>query len=147
MRDLAIYPLTTTRYSLAKIDEMPQLKKLATFRGNSVDASLRAQEQLTYFRLIDVRFRNLLIVWAALIAVALIVKTGRRIVSDSAVLVATGVIMVLLTCSLTYLLPRFLLPFWVCYVAAMLLSLGWVADELMRRMNHRPRQKLVNGLA
>jgi hypothetical protein len=82
-----------------------------------------------------------------LIAIALIVKTGRCIVSDSAVLVATGVIMVLLTCSLTYLLPRFLLPFWVCYVAAMLLSLGWVADELMRRMNHRPRQKLVNGLA
>jgi hypothetical protein len=133
VRDLAIFPIATTRYSLVKIDEMPQLAKLATFRGNSVDATLRAEEQLGYFRMIDVRFRNLLIGWAALIAAALVVKTGRRMVGPSAVLVASGVTMVLLTCSLTYLLPRFLLPFWVCYVAAVLLPLGWIVDTIGRR--------------
>ncbi|MFN2623951.1 MAG: hypothetical protein ABR611_14020 [Chthoniobacterales bacterium] len=133
VRDSTIFPIATTRYCLTRLDEMPQLAKLATFRGNSVDATLGAQEQLAYFRLIDVRFRNLLIAWAALIAVALVVRTGRRIVGHSAVLVATGVMMVLLTCSLTYLLPRFLLPFWVCYVAAVLLPVGWVLDEIGRR--------------
>ncbi|HEX4630770.1 MAG TPA: hypothetical protein VH188_07365 [Chthoniobacterales bacterium] len=133
VRDLATYPILTTRYSLAKISEMPQLAKLATFRGNSADTTLRAQEQLIYFRLIDLRFRNLLIVWAILIAVALVVKTGRSIIIPSMVLVATGVMMVLLTCSLTYLLPRFVLPFWVCYVAAVLLPLGSIVDAIGRR--------------
>jgi hypothetical protein len=132
VRDLATFPIATTRYSLAKIDQMPQLAKLATFRGNSADATLSAQEQLTYFRLIDVRFRNLLIVWAALIAMALVGRTGRRMVAQSVVLIATGVVMVLVTCSLTYLLPRFLLPFWVCYVAAVLLLLGWIVDASAR---------------
>jgi hypothetical protein len=138
VRDSAIFPIATTRYSLAKIDEMPQLAKLATFRRNSADATLGAQEQFAYFRLIDVRFRNLLIVWAALIAVALAMKTGRRMVGQSVALVTTGVMMVLLTCSLTYLLPRFLLPFWVCYVAAVLLPLGWIVDGIGRiTLRHR----------
>jgi hypothetical protein len=110
---------------------MPQFVKLATFRGNSADGTFRAQEQLVYFRLSDIRFRNLLIGWAGLIVVALVVRTGRRIVVPSTVLVATGVMMVLLTCSLTYLLPRFLLPFWVCHVAAVLLPVSWITDIIM----------------
>lgn len=133
VRDLAIYPIATTRYSLAKISEMPQLAKLATFRGNSADATLLAQEQPIYFRLVDLRFRNLLIVWAGLSAVAWVLKTGRSMVLPAVVLIATGVVMVLLTCSLTYLLPRFLLPFWVCYVAAVLLLLGSLVDAIGRR--------------
>lgn len=132
LRDMAIFPISTTRYCLARLDEMPQLAKLATFRGNLADATLSAQEQLAYFRLIDVRFRNLLIAWVALVAVAFFVRPGRRMIGDSAVLVGTGVMMVLLTCSLTYLLPRFLLPFWLCYVPAVLLPGGWVLDAIGR---------------
>jgi hypothetical protein len=138
VRDLAIFPIGTTRYSLAKIDQMPQLAKLATFRGNSADAILIAEEQLAYFGLLDVRFRNLLVAWAAFIVIALMVKTGRRMVVRSVVLVATGVIMVLVTCFLTYLLPRFVLPFWVCYVAAVLLPLGWIVGAI-ERAALRPR--------
>lgn len=132
VRDLAIFPISTTRYSLAKIDQMPQLAKLATFRADSADAILRAEEQFAYFGLVDVRFRNLIILWGALMALALVVRTGRRIVAQSAVLVATGTVMVVVTCCLTWLLPRFLLPFWVCYVAAMLLPLGWIVGAIER---------------
>jgi hypothetical protein len=132
VRDLAIFPIRTTRYSLAKIDQMPQLAKLATFRGNSADATLSAQEQPAYFGVFDVRFRNLISAWAALIVAALVAKTGKRLVGPSVVLVTTGVIMVLLTCSVTYLLPRFLLPFWVCYVAAVLLLMGWIVGAIER---------------
>ncbi|HEX8897894.1 MAG TPA: hypothetical protein VF751_04295 [Chthoniobacterales bacterium] len=134
VRDMAISPIATTRYCLTRLNQMPQLGKLATFRGNSADATLSAQEQVGYFRLIDIRFRNLLIAWAALIAVALVVKTGKRTADQSAVLVATGVMMVVVTCCLTYLLPRFLLPFWVCYVAAVLLLAAPVLDAIGRGM-------------
>jgi hypothetical protein len=130
VRDLAIFPIGTTRYSLAKIDQMPQLPKLATFRGHAADVALRAQEQLAYFGFMDVRFRTLIIVWAALIVATLVVKSGRRVVEQSVALVATGAMMVLLTCSLTYLLPRFVLPFWVCYVAAVLLLLAWILGAI-----------------
>jgi hypothetical protein len=133
VRDSTIFPIETTRYCLAKIDEMPQLRNLSTFRGSAVDAALMAEEQLVYFRFIDVRFRNLLIACAALIVFALVVKTGRRVVSRGAVLLGAGIVMVLLTCFLTCLLPRFLLPLWACYVAAMLLFLAWVIDAMARR--------------
>jgi hypothetical protein len=134
VRDLATYPIASTRYSLAKIDEMPQLAKLATFRGNSADSTLTAEERLAYFGLFDVRFRNLLVVWAALVAIGLVVRTGGPIVVHSALLVGTGVMMVLLTCCLTYLLPRFVLPFWVCYVAAILLPHGRILEAIGRKV-------------
>jgi hypothetical protein len=133
MRDTAVFPIATTRYCLTKIHEMPQLEKLATFRGNSADASLSTQEQFAYFRLTDIRYRNLLIAWPVSIAVALVVRRGRRIVAYSAVLVATGILMVLLTGSFTYLLPRFLLPFCACYVVAMLFPIGWVLDAIRQK--------------
>ncbi len=134
VRDLATYPIASTRYSLAKIEEMPQLAKLATFRGNSADSPLMAEERLAYFRFFDVRFRNLLVVWAVLVAIGLVVRIGGPIVVHSALLVGTGVMMVLLTCCLTYLLPRFVLPFWVCYVAAVLLPLGTILDAVGRKV-------------
>jgi len=134
VRDLATYPIASTRYSLAKIDEMPQLAKLATFHGNSADSTLMAEERRAYFGLFDVRFRNLLVVWAALVAIALVMRTGGPTVVHSALLVGTGVVMVLLTCCLTYLLPRFVLPFWVCYVAAVLLPLGRILDAIERKV-------------
>jgi hypothetical protein len=134
VRDLATYPIASTRYSLAKIDEMPQLAKLATFRRDSADSTLIAEEQLAYFGLFDVRFRNLLVVWAALAAIALVMRTGGSTVVYSALLVGTGVVMVLLTCCFTYLLARFALPFWVCYVAAVLLPLGRILDAIGRKV-------------
>jgi hypothetical protein len=134
VRDLATYPIASTRYSLAKIDQMPQLAKLATFRGDSADSTLMAEERLAYLGLFDVRFRNLLLAWAALVAIALAMRTGGPTVAHSAVLVGNGVLMVLLTCCFTYLLPRFVLPFWVCYVAAVLLPLGRILDAIGRKV-------------
>jgi hypothetical protein len=134
VRDLSTYPIKTTRYCVAKINEMPQLAKLATFREASADATLVAQEQLAYFRLVDVRFRTLLIIWVGLIAAALIVRRARPWVGLSAILVTTGATMVFLTCCFTELLARFLLPFWVCYVTAVLLLVGRLVDALQQKL-------------
>lgn len=138
--ELTTFPIATTRYSLAKIDQMPQVTKLATFRVDSADATLLAQERLSYFRLIDIRFRSLLIVWAALIAIALMARKGRRMIGLSAMLVGAGVMVVLLTCFLTELLPRFLLPFWVCYVVALLLPISWITDMIVHVPSASGRQ-------
>lgn len=132
-RELAVFPIATTRYCFNRIQEMPQLANLATFRGSAADATLAAQERITYYRLLNVPFRNLLLVWAALTAAVFAARGGKKVVSFSIVLIGTGATMVLLTCFLSELLPRFTLPFWVLYVTAMLLSVGFLCDRIVGR--------------
>ena len=132
-RELATFPISTTRYCFSRIQEMPQLASLATFRGPAADATLAAQERIGYYRLLDIPFRNLLLFWAALTAVVFAAKGGKKVVSISIVLVCTGITMVLLTCLLSELLPRFTLPFWVLYVTATLLSVGFLCDRIVGR--------------
>jgi hypothetical protein len=136
-RDVATFPIATTRYCFGRIQEMPQLTRLATFRGNGPDAALAAQQRMIYFRLIDIRFRNLLIVWAALTALLVLTRRGKEIVGDSIAFVCVGVIAMLLTLFLSELLPRFVLPFWLCYVAAMLLYLGRFVDKIVHQIHRR----------
>jgi hypothetical protein len=130
-RELAIFPIATTRYCFSRFQEMPQLANLATFRGPTADRTLADQERLTYCRLLDIPFRNLLLVWAALTAAVFAAKGGKKVVGFSIVLICTGATMVLLTCFLSELLPRFTLPFWVLYVTATLLSVGFVCDRIV----------------
>lgn len=129
-RELATFPIATTLYCFGRIQEMPQLPKLATFRGPTAEAALAAQEQTRYYWLLNIRFRNLLLIWAALTATACVLNRGRRFVPFSIALICTATLMVLLTCFLSELLPRFLLPFWVLYVAATLLSLSSICDKI-----------------
>ena len=124
LREVATFPIAATRYCFGRIEEMPQLRTLATFRGSAADAALSAQERFTYFRLIDVRLRNLLVAWAGLIAVAFVLKKGKSTLTCAAVLVGFGIVMLLLNCFFTELLPRFLLPSWALFVPAALLSVG-----------------------
>jgi hypothetical protein len=124
LREVTTFPIAATSYCFGRIDEMPQLKNLAPFRGSAAEAALNAQERLIYFRLIDVRLRSLLIVWAALTIVVAVLRKGRSTVIYSAVLVGVGIVVVLLTCFLSELLPRFLLPFWALFVPAVVVSTG-----------------------
>ena len=121
--EVTTFPIAATRYCFGRIEQMPQLKNLATFRGTGADAALSARERTMYFRLIDVRLRNLLMAWGALSILAAALGKRRSVVIYSAVLVGVGILMVLLSCFLTELLPRFLLPFWALFVPATLLSL------------------------
>jgi hypothetical protein len=132
--EVATFPIATTRYCFNRIQEMPRLPNLATFRGSTADATLAAQERITYYRLLDVPFRNLLLVWAALTLAVFVAKHGRKVVSFSIVLICTGATMVLLTCFLSELLPRFTLPFWVLYVTATLLSVERICDRIVARI-------------
>jgi hypothetical protein len=132
-RELAVFPIATTRYCFGRIQEMPQLVNLVTFRGPTADATLAAQERITFYRLLDVPFRNLLLVWAALTAVVF-AKGGKKIGNFAIVLICTGATMILLTCFLSELLPRFALPFWVLYIMATLLSVGFLCDRILGRI-------------
>lgn len=129
-RELATFPIAATLYCFGRIQEMPQLPKLSTFGGPTAEATLAAQERTPYYRLLDIRFRNLFLIWVALTAIAGVFSRGKKLVPFSIALIGTAVVMVLLTCFLSELLPRFLLPFWVLYVAATLLSLGSVSDRI-----------------
>lgn len=135
LREVTTFPIATTRYCFERLDQMPQLRNLAAFRGNAADAALSAQERLIYFRLIDVRLRNVLFAWGGLALVAAILKKGRSIITYSAVLVGTGIATVLLSCFLTELLPRYLLPFWALFVPAILLPLGSICDEIFPKLD------------
>jgi hypothetical protein len=129
-RELATFPIAATLYCFGRIQEMPQLPKLATFRGPTAAAALASQERTRYYWLLNIRFRNLLLIWAGLTLVACVSSKGRRFVAFSIALICTAVVMVLLTCFLSELLPRFLLPFWVFYVAATLFSLSSICDKI-----------------
>jgi hypothetical protein len=129
-RELATFPIAATLYCFGRILEMPQLPKLATFRGPTDEAALAAQERTRYYWLLNIRFRSLLLFWAALTAAACAFSKARRFVPFSIALVCTATLMVLLTCFLSELLPRFLLPFWVLFVAAALLSLSSICDRI-----------------
>jgi hypothetical protein len=133
-RELATFPIATTRYCFSRIQEMPQLADLSTFRGPTADAALAAQEQIRYYRLIDIPFRNLLLVWAVLAAAVFAAQRGKKVVSLSTALICTGATMVLLTCFLSELLPRFTLPFWILFVTAILLSIGSICDKIAGRI-------------
>jgi hypothetical protein len=132
LREVATFPIAATRYCFGRIEEMPQLRNLATFRGSAADAALSAQERFTYFRLLDVRLRNLLLAWGAFTAVAFALKKGRSTVICAAVLVGVGIVMLLLNCFLTELLPRFLLPSWALFVPAVLLSVRSCTGHVRR---------------
>lgn len=136
-RELATFPIATTRYCFSRIREMPQLARLATFRGPNADAILAAQDGINYFRLLDIRFRTLLLFWAALTVVVSTLKAGKNIVLVSLSLISTATIMVWTICFLSELLPRFTLPFWALYVAAMLLTVGSICDAALGRISRR----------
>ena len=131
--ELATFPIATTRYCFSRIQEMPQLANLVTFRGSTADATLAAQERIKYYRLLDFPFRKLLLVWAGLAAAVFAAQGGKKVVSLSIALICTGATMVLLTCFLSESLPRFTLPFWVLYGTAMLLSVGCICDKIGAR--------------
>ena len=132
LREVATFPIAATRYCLGRIEEMPQLRNLATFRGSAADATLSAEERFIYFRLIDVRLRNLLVAWAGLTAVAFALKKGRPTITCGVVLVGVGIVILLLNCFLTEFLPRFLLPSWALFVPAVLLSAGSCTGQVRR---------------
>ena len=129
-RELTTFPIAATVYCFGRIQEMPQLPKLATFRGPAAEAALVAQQQTKYYWLLDIRFRSLLLVWLTLTVIVCAFGTGKRFVPFSIALIGTALVMVLVTCFLSELLPRFLLPFWVLYVAATLLCLSSLCDKI-----------------
>ena len=130
-RELATFLIATTLYCFSRIQEMPQLPNLVTFREPIAAAALAAQERTRYYWLLNIRFRNLLLIWAGLTLVACVWSKERRFAPFSIALICTAIVMVSLTCFLTELLPRFLLPFWVLYVAATLLSLSSICDKII----------------
>ncbi len=129
-REVATFPIATTLYCFGRIQEMPQLLNLATFRGPGAEAAVAAQQRTPYYWLLNIRLRNLLLIWAALTVGACVSINGRKFVPFSIALICTAGLMVLVTCCLSELLPRFLLPFWVLYVAAMLLTLSSICDKI-----------------
>lgn len=135
MRELAISPFFTTQYSFLRLNEMPQLTGLTTFKGDAAGPLLVAEKQKSYYRWMGFSFWQALTGWFALALLCYIFlrRSPRRIIGLTTTLVGVGLTMLFLTCLLSELLPRYLLPSWVLLLGAALLSTGHLADSLVKR--------------
>lgn len=134
LREVATFPIATTQYCFGRIDEMPQLKGLTTFKSDGAEQVLVREQQNKYYRWVDFRLTQALAGWVVLGGLCCVFLRGsrRRIVALSATLVCVGLALLLLTCLFTELLPRFLLPAWILLFAAALLNLGYLLETFWK---------------
>ena len=133
--ELAISPFSTTQYCFLRLNEMPQVIGLTTFKGDTARPLLAAEKQKNYYRWMGFSFCQALTGWVLLALLCCIFLRGlpRRIIGLTTALVCVGLTVLFLTCLLSELLPRYLLPSWVLLLAAALLSAVHFADSLVKR--------------
>jgi hypothetical protein len=134
--ELATFPFATTQYCFSRMEKMPQLTTLATFKGNSAEAVLATEEQKRYYRWMEFSFWQALGGWFAITLLCRIFLRGaaKAVIALSAAFVGVGLAMLFLICLLSEVLPRFLLPSWSLLFVAALLSLGRLAEIPMKRL-------------
>jgi hypothetical protein len=133
--DLATAPFFTTQYCFLRLEDMPQITGLVTFKGNDAQPRLAAEQQRNYYRWMGFSFWQALAGWIVLSALSCLFVRGpsHRIIGLSTALVCVGLTMLFLTCLLSELLPRYLLPPWILLLAAALLNAVHLAHSLARR--------------
>lgn len=134
--ELATFPFATTQYCFGRISEMPQLSGLATFKGDAAERVLVMEQQKGYYHWMKFSFWQAVAGAVVLFALCCFFIRGprRRIIGFSISLVCVGLALLFLTCLLSEVLPRFLLPSWILLFVAALLSLSHVAEILVERL-------------
>ena len=120
----------TTAYFFRFPERMPQYAGLRTFRGQSAEAIVAVPTMHWYLKLgRGAPYHLVLAIWAALLA-GFWVRGRRRGVatfvssSYTIALTLTGFLMMLSTCVLGEMLPRYTLPMWQCLLLALLILTG-----------------------
>ncbi len=122
------YLFETTAYILPRLDEMPEMARLRTFRDTTPAALARIPEENAYLRLWrNVPLDFLLALSASGIVIALL--RGRRVALYSAALLGAGGAMVFSTCLVGAMIQRYTLPLWELAFLALALSLGALVER------------------
>jgi hypothetical protein len=134
--ELATFPFATTQFSLDRLVQLPQLSGLTTFKGPAARGILASEQQKGYYRWLELSFWYVLAGWAAVMTLCSIFLRGSqsRTVGLSVALGCVAIALLFLTCLLTELLPRFLLPSWIMLFAAILLVVAGAAEFVLRRV-------------
>lgn len=135
----------TTAFYFDHRESMPACANLVTFRGMDRAGIEAVAAQHRYFRFgASFTYNRGLIVW--LIAVALLVfalgfapRSSANIVFYAVSLTLTGLLMMLSSCLLGELLPRYALPMWQLLAASLLIVLGTLLDTIARKLTHAAR--------
>jgi hypothetical protein len=136
IRELATFPFATTQYSFGRLAEMPQLSNLTTFKGDAADGVLAREQQKRYYRWMEFSFWHVLGGWTAVMVLCSIFLRGSqsRTAGLSIALGCLAIALLFLTCLLSEVLPRFLLPSWILLFAAAVLVVAGVAEFAFKRI-------------
>ena len=136
IRELATFPFATTQFSLDHLAEMPQLGGLTTFKGPAAGEFLASEQQKGYYRWIGLSFWSVLAAWVIAMTLCSIFLRGshRRTAGLSVALGCVGIALLFLSCLLTEVLPRFLLPSWIMLFAALVLVVAAAAEFFLKRV-------------
>jgi hypothetical protein len=136
IRELATFPFATTQYSFGGLAEKPQLRGLSTFAGDAAAGVLAREQQKRYYRWMEFSFWRALACSAAGLVLCSIFLRGSqsRTASLSIALGCLAVTLLFLTCLLSEVLPRFLLPSWILLFASSVLVLAGAAESVLKRV-------------
>ena len=143
--ELTTFPFATTQYSFRRLAEMPQLSNLNTFKGDVADGVLAREQQKGYYRWMEFSFWRALAGWLAIMVLCSIFLRGSqsRTAGLSIALGCLAIALLFLTCLLSEVLPRFLLPSWILLFAAAVLAVAGAAEVVLKRVvNARPQSSL-----
>jgi hypothetical protein len=134
--ELTTFPFAATQFCLDRRTEMPQLRGLTTFKGPAAGETLASEPRKKYYRWMNLSFWSVLAGWAAAMALCSIFLRGSqsRTAGLSVALGCVAIALLLLSCLLSEVLPRFLLPSWIMLLAAIILVLAGAAEFVLKRV-------------
>ena len=124
----------STAYHFGREEAMPEFGKLVTYRGSSAEAIIATGRRQSYLRWwTGVTYDWWFAAWAVALAALFVVARVRRVDVTSTcayatALVLTGLLMVLLNCFLSELLPRYTLPMLQLTFLSLLILLSRIAE-------------------
>ena len=121
---------------------MPQLARLATFRGADAKAKLSEGRQRTYQRMFRFPYWSAALVWLGLAGVSCWLSRSSRTFYFTVAVVGSGALLLFFNIALTEYEDRYTLPLWALLLTAILLHAGQCLENRGRRRSSptpRPR--------
>jgi hypothetical protein len=127
--EIVRYLFETTAYILPRLDEMPELARLTTFRSFTSETLAAITQQNAYFHFWrGVSLNNCLGITSSALVITLLRRRRLSVFGYAAALAITGAVMVFITCLMGAMIQRYTLPLWELALLAFLISLGEYAN-------------------
>jgi hypothetical protein len=136
LRDVIDFFFATTAYYFYHPNTMPACSSLSSFRETDARAISAIPSRHPYFQFGgNLTYNSCFLAWLATVLLLALLKRETldcgAILSYSITLVSVGLLMMISTCLLGALLPRYVLPMWQMLIASWCITIGALLDHVL----------------